>query len=65
MEYVKFSGLRAEMAKRGHTNKTIGVLIEVSEPSVSRRFSGEIEWSKSEIDTICAYYEKSYEELFV
>ncbi|MED4061674.1 helix-turn-helix transcriptional regulator [Priestia megaterium] len=64
MEYVKFSGLRAEMAKRGHTRKTIGELIEVSEPSLSRRFSGEIDWTKSEIDKICEFYNKTYEELF-
>lgn len=36
---VKFAGLKAEMAKMGETNKDLAKLLEISEPSVSRRLS--------------------------
>lgn len=59
-----FSGLLAEMAKYGDDQNSIADLLGLGSSAVSRRFSGEVDWSISEIDTICYYYGKSYYELF-
>lgn len=64
MKKILYPGLLAEMAKRGDTLNTIGKLIGVTNSSVSKRFSGKVEWSISEIEKICDYYGKDYYELF-
>lgn len=64
MEEVKFPGLAAEMAKKGDTNKVLANLLKLSESSISRRLSGEIDWSIGEIETLCDHYSKNYYELF-
>lgn len=63
-QQLKFSGLRSEMAKFGHKYSTIAKLLNLTESSVSRRFSGEIAWSFEEIETICNFYNKDYYQLF-
>lgn len=64
MKKKKYPELAAEMAKRGDTQKVIGELLNLPSGSITRRLAGEIEWSISEINKICKYYQKSYEELF-
>ena len=64
MKIVKYPGLVAEMARRGEHQKTIAKLLGITLSAISRRFSGEVEWSISEIEKICDYYKKSYDELF-
>lgn len=64
MKKVKFPGLVGEMAKRGETQEILAKLLELPISSISRRFSGETEWSISEVDKICEYYGKDYHELF-
>lgn len=59
-----FSGLLAEMAKYGDDQNSIADLLGLGSSAVSRRFSGEVEWSIGEVDIICYYYGKSYYELF-
>lgn len=61
---VKYAGLRSEMAKYGHKIQTLSKLLDLSESSISRRFSGEIPWTIEEISKICEFYKKSYLELF-
>ena len=61
---VKFSGLISEMAKFGDTQETLAELLGVSKSGISRRLSGEIQWSIGEIEKICNYYKKDYYELF-
>lgn len=61
---IKYGGLKGEMAKNGDTNKTLADLLEISESSISRRLSGEIDWSIGEIDIICKHYDKDYYQLF-
>lgn len=63
-EKIKYPELVGEMAKRGDTQKVLSELLGVNCSSISRRLSGEIEWSISEIDKICNYYGKNYYELF-
>ena len=64
MKKVLYPSLVSEMAIRGDTQKTIASIIGVNNSNVSKRFSGKKEWTITEIDKICDYYGKSYEELF-
>lgn len=64
MKKIKYPNLIGEMAKHGDTQKTLGDLLNITDSSVSRRLSGEIEWTISEIDIICEHYKKNYYELF-
>lgn len=64
MEEVKYPGLVSEMARRGETYSDLGKILILSDSSISRRMSGEIEWSISEIGLICDHYQKNYYELF-
>ena len=61
---IKFSGLLSEMARKGDTYSTLSNLLNISESSISRRFSGEIEWTINEIEIINNHYKKDYYELF-
>lgn len=53
-----------EMAQRGETQKELGKLLGIPGSSIGRRLIGEIEWSISEIDTLCKHFDKDYYELF-
>ena len=64
MKVIKYPNLVAEMAKHGDNQTTISKLLGKSIPSVSKRFSGVMKWNIDEINKVCDYYGKSYEELF-
>ena len=61
---VKYSGLVGEMAKYGHKNSDLGKLLGLDHSAISRRLSGQIEWSIGEIEKICDFYQKDYYQLF-
>jgi hypothetical protein len=61
---VMYPNLVAEMAKRGETYGTLAELLQTSISAVGRRINGTVEWTKSEIDTLCDHYNKSYTDLF-
>lgn len=61
---VMYPGLVAVMASRGETHASLGKVLNLSTSAVTRRISGETEWSLGEIRTICNHYRKSYYELF-
>lgn len=64
-KYLLYAELVGEMAKRGETQKELGQLIGVnSSAGISRRLSGKIEWSISEVEKICEHYGKDYYTLF-
>lgn len=64
MKKIKYPELVAEMARKGKTQKEVAKLLGLAHPSISRRLSGEIEWSIGEIDKLCEYFGKDYYELF-
>lgn len=64
MKKVKYPELAGEMAKHGDTQETLAKILGITYASVSRRLSGRIEWSISEIDKLCKHYKKDYYELF-
>lgn len=59
-----FPNLLAEIARSGETKAIVAELLKISPPSLTRRLDGSIEWSKSEIDTLCDHYKKPYDYLF-
>lgn len=61
---VAYPGLVAVMASRGDTHASLGSILHISTSAVSRRMTGEVEWSLGEIRAICEHYKKSYYELF-
>ena len=61
---IIFPNLRAEKARRGDTNESLGALLGISPPSVARRLSGQIAWSINEIELLCKHYDMPYEILF-
>lgn len=63
-EKLLYHGLLAEMARYGDTNQTLAELLGITNSSVGRRISGEVQWSIDEVNTICYYYDKDYYELF-
>lgn len=60
----RYSNLFAEMARKGEVYKDMADLLNISVSAVWRRLNGEVEWSKSEIDTLCDHYGKDYDYLF-
>lgn len=64
MKEVMYPELAAEMARHGDNQMKIGKLLDMTGASVSRRLSGKSEWTISDIDTLCKYYNKDYYELF-
>lgn len=64
MSVVVYPELMAEMARNGHTQGTLAELLNLPQSGISARLNGKIEFSKSEIDKICAFYNRTYEELF-
>lgn len=64
MKVIKYPNLVGEMAKHGDTQISLGKLLNITNGSVSKKLSGEREWTISEIDTICEHYKKDYYELF-
>lgn len=61
---VRYPNLLAEIARSGENYTTLGELLGISVSAVARRLNGAVEWSKSEIDTLCDHYGKDYDYLF-
>ncbi len=64
MKKVKYPELVGEMARHGDTQRTLGKVLGLTYSAIWRRITGKTEWSISEIDKICEYYNKNYYELF-
>ena len=61
---VIYPNLQAEIARSGETFSMLADLLGLSLSGFSRRINGIVEWSKSEIDTLCEHYNKPYDYLF-
>ena len=61
---VKFPELVAEMARSGENQASLSKLLGLPISAISRRLSGKVEFTKTEIDIICEHYSKTYEQLF-
>lgn len=61
---LKYPNLLAEIARKGETYESLATLLNISVSAVARRMNGSVEWSKSEIDTLCDHFSKDYDYLF-
>jgi len=64
MKEVKYPNLKAEMARRGENQRTIGKLLDLNNTTICRKLLGQIAWSVNEIDILCEHFGKNYYELF-
>ena len=64
MKKIRFPELIGEIAKRGDTQRALAKRLGLSYGAVWRRMSGRTEWSVDEINKVCEYYGKDYNELF-
>lgn len=64
-EEVEYGGLKAQMAKYGHTYDDLAKLLGfTSRQCIARRFSGQTRWTIDEIRLLCKMYNTTFEELF-
>ena len=63
-EETKFSGLRAQMAKYGHNQSDLAKVFNKSIGYINSRLNGRVDWSLTDINTLCELYNVSFEELF-
>lgn len=47
--------VRAEMVRAGRSQQDIADLLDLSQPAVSRRLSGEVDFSATELTKLAAY----------
>lgn len=64
MKKIYYPELVAEMAKKGESQTSLAKLLEMSRPAMSNRLAGKTEWTISEIDKLCEYFDKDYYTLF-
>lgn len=60
----KYPGLIAEMGRHGQTQETLGKVMGLSRTQIGFKLRGQYEWKISEIEFLCKYYKKNYNELF-
>ena len=61
---ILYPGLASEMAKRGITQDELAKVIGLTQSQISLRLNDITKWSIDEIEKICDYLGKSYNELF-
>ena len=64
MKKIVYLELIGEMAKRGESRKSVAKMLGISNASVGRKLSNESDWTISEIEKLCEYFDKDYYELF-
>ena len=64
MKKVVYPDLIAEIARHGHSQKTIAKVIGTCASNISAKILGKRDWTISEIEKICNFYGKDYNELF-
>lgn len=60
-----FPNLMAELGRTGETQTDLSKLLGISKPTVSRKISGQIDWTQTEIDVMCEHFGKDYYHLFI
>ena len=60
----KYPNILAEMAKNGDSKAKIAGILGISTNQLRNKIYGKYDWTISEIEKLCIYYEKDYYELF-
>lgn len=61
---IKYPGLVGELAKRNISQKTLANIIGVGTTAMSFKMTGKNDFTISEVEKICEYFNKNYYELF-
>lgn len=61
---IKYPKLLEEMSSKGETQEKIGKLLGTTQPTISKKLSGKMEFTIEEVEKICEYFNKGYYELF-
>ena len=64
MEKAKYPNIRKEMADRGETLKDLESILNLDKSNIGLRIRGKKEWTITEIEKLCNYFNKNYNELF-
>jgi len=64
MRKTKFINIAVEMTRHGDTISSLSKAMNTSLTTLAKKLYGKIEFKKSDIDSICKRYGKTYEELF-
>ena len=59
-----YRNILAEMVKHGDSKEKIAGILGISTAQFRNKLKGKYDWTISEIDKLCIYYEKDYYELF-
>ena len=59
-----FPELAAQMARKGETQDDLARLIGVDRTNISRRLTGQTEWTIGEVEILCNHYNMDFWELF-
>lgn len=62
---VKYPNLAGEMAKNGENQTILAELLGLSKPTISRKLSGQTDWTIGEVEKLCEHYGKDYYQLFI
>lgn len=61
---VKYPKLVKEMADKGENQTVLGKVLGITQATISRKLSGKLEFSISEVEKVCDHFNKGYYELF-
>lgn len=62
---VKFPNLRAELARRGWSDKYLGEQLDLTQSQICKRMNGSCEFSMSEAIKICKLLGMEFQALFM
>lgn len=65
MERIRYTKFRAWMDENGVTAADIAELLGITEPTISKKLNGFVEFRVGEIRTICNHYSISADNYFV
>lgn len=61
---IKYPKLVKEMAIKGENQTILGKVLGITQATISRKLSGKLEFSISEVEKVCDHFNKGYYELF-
>lgn len=64
MKNTKYPEVVKQMKLHKQSLQDVADLLGISDRSVIRRLSGEVEWSIGDVDTLCRYYNIDFWKLF-
>lgn len=63
-KFVLFPVIVAEMERRGETQSDLARILQLDPSQVSRKLSGDIQWTIGDIEVMTLHYNKDFWELF-